>query len=189
MTKIEELEQKLNEMNEGLEVGIKKFQEQITDFNNELRIAKEDFLGELNECQKELAELKKSKKEDKWKPVEKEQYWYRDADGKIYTDFWSNHIYDEFRYKHTPIFKTEEECERYWHFMDTLKEKSYSFSREEFENHNIRKHIIYYDFERKCFDIDRSINIKYFGEIYFKTEESAQYIIDNFSKELKEYWL
>ena len=31
-------------MNEGLEVGIKEFQKQITNFNNDFRIAKEDFL-------------------------------------------------------------------------------------------------------------------------------------------------
>lgn len=161
MTKIQELEQKLDN-------------------------AVEKFRLEMNECQKALAELKKSKKEGKWKPKDGEVYWYRNSFGQICYETEGN---KDWQTHNIPVFKTLEACKRYWHFMDAVKEKSYEFSREEFENHNIRKHIIYYDFERKCFDIDRSINIKYFGEIYFKTEESAKYIIDNFSKELKEYWL
>lgn len=187
MTKIEELEQKINEMNEGLEVGIKKFQEQITDFNNELRIAKEDFLDELNECQKELEELKESKKEGKWKPVEKEQYWYRNTDGKIYTDFWSNHIYDEFRYKHIPIFKTVEECERYWRFMDTVKEKSYSFSKEEWEDERVQKWFIWLHNGELYTKFLGATNV--YGSIFFKTKEDAQYIVDNYKEELLKYWL
>ena len=148
----------------------------------------EELEQKLNECQKELAELKESKKECKWKPVEKEQYWYRSTDGKIYTDFWSNHIYDEFRYKHTPIFKTEEECERYWRFMDTVKEKSYSFSEEEWEDDEVDKLVIYYDYTRKEFGVTCTWVCKYLGEIYFKNEADAKYIIDNFKEELLEYW-
>ena len=150
----------------------------------------EELEQKINECQKALAELKESKKENvgKWKPVEKEQYWYRNTDGKIYTDFWSNHIYDEFRYKHTPIFKTEEECERYWRFMDTVKEKSYEFSKEEWEDDEIDKLVIYYDYTRKEFGVTCTF-CKYLGEIYFKDKESAQYIIDNFKDEFMEFIL
>ena len=166
MTKIEELEQKLNECQKALA----EIQKEIT---------------ELNELQ---IELKESKKEGKWKPQAGDSYCYRDYTEKIVTTTYMCFV-DECRAKNMPIFKTKEECKRYWHFMDTVKEKSYEFSKEDFENHNIRKHIIYYDFERKCFDIDRSINIKYFGEIYFKTEEDAKYIIDNFKDELMEYFV
>ena len=170
MTKIEELEQKLNEASSGFEFVINEIRKELA-------------------CYKTQKELKESKKECKWKPVEKEQYWYRNTDGKIYTDFWSNHIYDEFRYKHTPIFKTEEECERYWRFMDTVKEKSYSFSEEEWEDDEVDKLVIYYDYTRKEFGVTCTWVCKYLGEIYFKDKESAQYIIDNFIDELMEYFL
>lgn len=151
----------------------------------------EELEQKLNECQKELAELKESKKENigKWKPVEKEQYWYRNTDGKIYTDFWSNHIYDEFRYKHTPIFKTEEECERYWRFMDAVKEKSYEFSKEEWENRDINKHYIIYGYNTQCWSISFTLRNREVGKIYFRTLEDAQYIIDNYKEELLKYWL
>ena len=148
----------------------------------------------LNECQKALAELKESKKEGKWKPKEKEEYWYRDIDGEIYSDFWSNHIYDEFRYNHAPIFKTHEECEKYWRFMDTVKEKSYEFSKEEWENNTIEKYFICHDFDKfdeadEDFITLVDVDYKHCGSIYFKTEEDAQYIIDNFKEELLKYWL
>ena len=143
----------------------------------------------LIECQKALAELKESKKEGKWKPALDKLYWYRGDEGINLFDTWENDEIDEWRRKNLKIFETEEECERYWHFMDTVKEKSYSFSKEEWENHNIRKYTIYYDFNRKEFGVDRSIDIKYLGEIYFKTEEDCQYIIDNFKDELMEYWI
>lgn len=166
MTKIEELEQKLDN-------------------------AVEKFRLEMNECQKELAELKESKKEGKWKPKSAEEYWFRNIDkGEIESICrYEGDSWDDWRVNNIPIFKTEEECRRYWHFMDTVKEKSYEFSIEEFENHNIRKYTIYYDFNRKEFGVDRSIDIKYLGEIYFKTEEDCQYIIDNFKEELMEFFV
>lgn len=171
MTKIEELEQKLREASSGFEFVINEIRKELV-------------------CYKTQKELKESKKE-KWKPKSAEEYWFRNTDkGEIESICrYEGDCWDDWRVNNIPIFKTEEECERYWRFMDTVKEKSYEFSREEFENHNIRKHIIYYDFERKCFDIDRSINIKYFGEIYFKTEEDAKYIIDNFKDELMKFFI
>lgn len=188
MTKIEEIEQKLNEMNEGLEVGIKKFQEQITDFNNELRIAKEDFLDELNECQKALAELKESKKE-KWKPKYGDTYWLRDTIGKFGVSEYCAGDCIEWRLNNIPLFKTREECERYWHFMDTVKEKSYSFSKEEWGDHNLAKYFIAYDWGNKNFIIINAYLEIYLGKIYFARRSDAQYIIDNFKEELMEYWI
>ena len=93
---------------------------------------------------------------------------------------------DECRANSVPLFKTQEQCERYWRFMDTVKEKSYSFSEEEWEDYEIGKFVIYYDYTRKEFGVTCTF-CKYLGEIYFKDEESAQYIIDNFKEELMEF--
>lgn len=149
----------------------------------------EEIEQKLNECQKALAELKESKKEGKWKPTLNQEYWFRSASGSLEVSNWEDDELDNGRYNNIPIFKTDQECRRYWHFMDTVKEKSYEFSKEEWEDENIRKHLIYYDFENKEFVAYRTIISKYFGEIYFKTKEDAQYIIDNFKDELMEYFL
>ena len=145
---------------------------------------------QLNECQKALAELKESKKEGKWKPESAEEYWFRDIDGGY--DFchrYEGDGWDDWRVNNIPIFKTEEECRRYWHFMDTVKEKSYEFSKEEWEDISIEKYFINYDSVDEEFDVDFYSYLKFIGTVYFKTEEDAQYIIDNFTDELMEYFV
>ena len=150
----------------------------------------EELEQKLNECQKELAELKESKKEGKWLPKPAEEYWFRNTDkGEIESICrYEGDCWDDWRVNNIPIFKTEEECRRYWHFMDTVKEKSYEFSKEEWEDDEIGKFVIYYDYTRKEFGVT-CVFCKYLGEIYFKDKESAQYIIDNFKDELMEFFV
>ena len=149
----------------------------------------EEIEQKLNECQKALAELKESKKEGKWKPTYGDEYWFRDTGGNFRVSEYCAGDCIEWRLNNIPLFKTREECEKYWHFMDTVKEKSYEFSKEEFENENVYKFNIHYNHYSKCFVVGYDIYTKQLGLIYFKTEEDAQYIIDNFKEELMEYWL
>lgn len=162
MTKVEELEQRLNELNAN-------------------------FNAEFYDLQHELAELKESKKEGKWKPLLNHEYWYRDSAGIICNTFYVAHTIDEWRIYNIPIFPTKEACERYWHFMDTVKEKSYEFSKEEWTKFNCAKWYIRKIDKRICVDCLFSENC--YGTIYFKTKEDAQYIIDNFKDELMEFWI
>ena len=147
----------------------------------------EEIEQKLNECQKALAELKESKKEGKWKPAYDEVYFYRGDNGIVTKRCCCDNQFDEWRFNNLQIFKTEEECERYWHFMDTVKEKSYEFSKEEWGKFNCAKWYIRKIDKRFCVDCLFSENC--YGAIYFKTKEDAQYIIDNFKDELMEYWI
>lgn len=149
----------------------------------------EELERKLNECQKALAELKESKKEGKWKPEKGEEYWHRDDIGGICWTMWDSCEIDIWRYKNIPIFPTQEACEKYWHFMDTVKEKSYEFSREEWKEEIIKKWFINYDYCSKRFYTDNFLGTKTLGTTYFATCENAQYIIDNFKEELLKYWL
>ena len=164
MTKIEELEQKLNEL-------------------------EANFNAEFYDLQYELAELKESKKEGKWKPNKNEIYYFRNSYGENGYTNWLDDKVDNWRYNNIPIFKTQEECERYWHFMDTVKEKSYEFSKEEWEDSQTRKYNIYYYYTDKEWKVGTAWVARDMQTFYFKTEEDAQYIIDNFKDELMEYWL
>ena len=151
----------------------------------------EELEKQLNECQKALAELKESKKENsgKWKPTYGDYYWLRDDWGNFRTHEYCAGDCMDWRLKNVPLFPTKEECERYWHFMDTVKEKSYEFSKEEWEDAEIEKYII----NSTAYDGDIFVgdytSLKHFNGIYFKTKEDAQYIIDNFKEELMEYFL
>ena len=174
MTKIEELEQKLNEASSGFEFVINEIRKELV-------------------CYKTQKELKESKKENvgKWKPKSAEEYWFRNIDkGEIESicryegDGW-----DDWRVNNIPIFKTEEECRRYWRFMDTVKEKSYSFSKEEWEDKTVEKWFVNYEYRSKRFYPDNFLGTKILGTIYFATREDAQYIIDNFKDELMKFFI
>ena len=169
MTKIEEIEQKLNEASSGFEFVINEIRKELV-------------------CYKTQKELKESKKEGKWKPQIGDYYWFRTSCGDVSGDDWTNDKYDDWRINNIPIFPTKESCERYWRFMDTVKEKSYSFSEEEWEDDEVDKLVIYYDYTRKEFGVTCTF-CKYLGEIYFKDKESAKYIIDNFKDEFMEFIL
>lgn len=93
------------------------------------------------------------------------------------------------RLSNLPIFPTEEQCERYWHFMDTVKEKSYEFSKEEWEDEQITKISIYYDYTLEKMNMVTNYCERRLNTFYFKTEEDAQYIIDNFKDELMEFFI
>ena len=134
--------------------------------------------------------LKESKKKGKWKPTGAEEYWFRDIDGGYnYCNRYEGDEWDDWRVSNMPIFPTREECERYWHFMDTVKEKSYEFTDKDWEDYSIKKYIICYTPYQKKMFVDELYATKVLGEIYFKTEADAQYIIDNFKDELMEFWL
>jgi hypothetical protein len=143
----------------------------------------------LNECQKALAELKESKREGKWKPNYGDYYWLRDDWGNFRAHEYCAGDCMDWRLKNVPLFPTKEACEKYWHFMDTVKEKSYEFSKEEWEDECIDKIVICYDYDAKEFRTDFTWIDKGIGAFYFKTEEDAQYIIDNFKDELMEFFV
>ena len=147
---------------------------------------------ELREFRLQLEEQEKrgsqpvereSKKEGKWKPAQDDEIWFRNMKGKASYLFYHEGI----DIKSTPVFPTKEACDRYWHFMDAVKEKSYEFSREELEDTNIAKYFIKYDFDNKEFAVDGHRFTKVFNAPYFKTGEDAEYIINNFKEELLEY--
>lgn len=162
----------------------------IQEIEQKLREMDDEFKLGYNELLKALAELKESKKEGKWKPQDHEAIWFRDTSGSfLHTFYKKGNVNHEWKLDNLPIFPSKKECARYWHFMDTVKEKSYEFSKEEWEDDDIVKYYIQYDCYDECWEVDSSIFAKTLGVDYFKTYEDAQYIIDNFKDELMEYWI
>ena len=168
MTKIEEIEQKLNEWLKT--------------------VSKEEMIKILEEEGFEVID-KESKKEGKWKPKDGDEYHYRKHWGGFDYYIWEDTDTDNYMYNNIPIFKTKKECERYWHFMDTVKEKSYEFTELDWKNDEIKKYTIYYNFFDGKFNTTNISDSKFLGEIYFKSKEDAQYIIDNFKDELMEFFV
>lgn len=172
MTRLEELEQEIDKEVEKFRLEINKFKVEIEKLKKEV----------------ELEELKESKKESKWKPIkEGEIYCFRTVTGVVKEWTYYNNQEHNYIIENQPIFKTKSECARYWHFMDTVKEKSYEFSKEEWEDGDVSKWRIDYEDER--FITSEWCSMRVIGGIYFKSRNEAQYIIDNFKDELMEYWI
>ena len=171
MTKIEELEQKINEASSGFEFVINEIRKELVSYKTQ-------------------KELKESKKEGKWKPFHYEEYYVKDVCNDILRFTWCDTDIDNWRYNNIPIFKTKSECERYWHFMDTVKEKSYEFTELDWRrNDDIEKWVIEYNYLTDQLRASDHRYTKRFGLVYFKDKESAQYIIDNFKDELMEFFV
>ena len=159
----------------------------IEEIEQEIEELKKEYWIKVNE----LMKLKESKKEGKWKPEKGEEFWYRTSNGET---MWSSRgtadPFSEWKINNLPIFKTNEDCKKYWHFMDTVKEKSYEFSREEWEQGNrLLKYYIEFWATENEFRVEKCAVTKGLGAFYFKSFDNAQYIIDNFKEELLKYFL
>ena len=149
-----------------------------------------DYTEEVEAIDVVLKALKESKKEGKWKPQLGEDYWFRNDEGSNVCRTYNGYVDDTWRYNNVPTFKTQSECGRYWHFMDTVKEKSYEFSKQEWEKGNrLLKYYIEFWTTENEFRVEKCAVTKGLGAIYFKSFNDAQYIIDNFKDELMEYFV
>lgn len=159
----------------------KKIEDLRKEFNNKIDQLKEDYKNELKEKYKK-------EKSEKWIPKENETYYYVLMDClKVDADKWDNDKIDNTIIKYNKIFKTEEEAQEYADYLEARKEYSYEFSKEEWENTNIYKHYIYYDFDDKFFYIDSSEYCGRIGTTYFKTYEKAQEFLDRYEKQILKF--
>jgi hypothetical protein len=137
----------------------------------------------------EIAKLKKGQNAGGWKPQDHEMYWYMSFDGEpdnLYFD--SSHSYDIWRVKNIPVFQTREECQKYCDYRKALIEKSYKFSREEWNN-GVFKYSIEYNYEYCKWGVSCNQFSNYIGKIHFNTRGDAQFIIDNYSEEMLKWGL
>lgn len=124
----------------------------------------------------------------RWKPKRGEKYYFLADCGSSCLCTWLDDERDDWRYNNLKLFKTEEECEQYRKFIEDVNKYKWEFTDEDWEQDNY-KYLICYDYGFDCYGIDNCIDEKEFGCVYFKTEEDAQYIIDNYKEEILKGWL
>lgn len=150
----------------------------------------EELENKLIELQKEFEVFKnKEEKENKGRiPKYETDYYYYDRDTESVEDsIWIYDDADQTRLKNKVIFKTFEEAREYAEYIRAKKEYSYEFSKEEWENDDIRKYIISYGYDCEELDIDFSYCFRNSGQIYFKTKEKAQEFIDKYEKQILKF--
>lgn len=146
----------------------------------------EELRKEFNEKIEKLKEEYKKEKSRKWIPKHGEKYFYLIPNLKVfYSTNDANEEFDKKVIKYNKIFKTYEEAQEYVDYLKARKEYSYEFSKEEWENGNIEKYFIYYDYNElkiSCFCRSRHLN-----QINFKSWEKAQKFIDKYKKQILKF--
>ena len=150
----------------------------------------EELEQKVKELSEEIEQLKNQEKGvcSRFVPKEDEKFWVINMWGKADWFVWNDKDdANKYLLDNSPLFPTKEEAERYLKFKQELAKRRWLVTEEEWEDDEVDKLVIYYDYTRKEFGVTCTF-CKYLGEIYFKNEADAKYIIDNFKDELLEYW-
>ena len=126
-------------------------------------------------------------KSSKWIPGKEKLYYYvmerLDIDSYIY----HGSRKDKNIIKYSRIFETYDEAQEYADYLKARKEYSYEFSKEEWENENMSKYGIYYDYDVEDIDVEIWGTCRNIGQIFFKTEAQAQAFIDKYKKQILKF--
>ena len=121
-----------------------------------------------------------------WKPKHDEKYWFADNDLNADYFYYTDERDEEF-FKYNKIFKTEEEAQEYADYLKAIANRTYKFSKEEWENDTLLKWNIKYGNEDKCFEIENSYITNCFNKFTFKTKEEARAFIDEYGSMILKY--
>ena len=147
----------------------------------------EELRKEFNEKIDKLKEEYKGEKSSKWIPKSGEIYYFVNIDLSVsYSTNLLDSI-DELRFEFIKIFKTKEQAQEYADYLKARKEYSYEFSKEEWENENMSKYGIYYDYDVEDIDVEIWGTCRNIGQIFFKTEAQAQAFIDKYKKQILKF--
>lgn len=128
----------------------------------------EEEIKEIKKCMEELRKIEIE--EDKSKPRFNEEYWFIDACGGVYNDFWNGVNGDNYRFDIGNVFRTEEEAKfevEYRKVLAELKQFSHEFS---------------YGYRNFYINLSNGSNLSYKyrsnvriqGIIYFESEEKIK---------------
>lgn len=151
----------------------------IEELRSELNNFKEEFEKKIDKLEKE---------EQDWKPQYGEEYWFYDKDMEgIRIKNWLDFSVDNTHLRNKVIFRTEEEAQRYADYQEAKREYSHEFTKEEWEDNDIYKYCIYYNYTDKKITIGSHRFIRNTEQTFFKSKEQAQEFIDKYKAEILEF--
>lgn len=152
------------------------------DIDKKIEELRKEFNEKIDELKREYKE-----KNEKWIPEEGEEYYFIDEELNVGWNWFDNDDTDEVIFKYNKVFKTEEEAQEYADYLKARKEYSYEFSKEEWEETEIKKYFIYYNYESKRIGVDYYNSFFEMNTIHFKTEEEVQAFIDKYRKQILKF--
>ncbi len=162
------LQEKINELEEKFGAEVSNLSER---FDKEIRELKLEVEQEENQ---------------EWVPKFGETYFYIDLDAMItQTSTWLAATNDTIRLEHKVIFKTEAESEEYLEYLKAKEKAMNEFSKEEWENINISKYRIYFDYMENKFSTTCQWCARHINGMIFRTEKNARDFINKYEKYLR----
>ena len=152
------------------------------DIDKKIEELRKEFNEKVDELKREYKE-----KNEKWIPEEGEEYYFIDEELNVGWNWFDNDDTDEVIFKNNKIFKTEEEAQEYADYLKARKEYSYEFSKEEWKDFSILKHIIYLDTVNQDIFMESTSMQYYMNSIYFQTREDAKKFIDKYKKQILKF--
>lgn len=144
-----------------------------------------EWIKENGDCEvsEELFKMVKKKKSGKWMPKNGEQYWFINDRGRTDWQCWNDAKVDNYCRDFLRIFKTKEECERFWEIHEAFNNASFE---PDWRNDDQRKYLFMTYINNYC-DIF-SLRIDYYlgtchGSVYyFESEEICRDLINRFGE-------
>lgn len=150
---------------------------------NKLELIKE-IEEEIKKLELELQEAKDCKKTN-WKPKAGEKFFYINFYGNIDWEIYNKNDVSDYMINNTKIFKYREEIEEYREYIKAKKEYSTDFTTKEWENEDIEKYYIYFNYIRKLCTSYNNLN-KYMNTTYF-TKENVKEFMEIYEKQILKY--
>lgn len=119
--------------------------------------------------------LKRIERKGEFVPKVNQKYWFVGADGSINDFIHNDDIYDKWCLKHNLAFETIEEAEEYKNYLIALDKYSYDFTQEEWENREIIKYYLHFNYVNKSIGISYCFCTKS-SELHFRSKDIEKFI-------------
>ena len=147
----------------------------------------EELRKEFNEKIEELKREYGIEKSKKFIPKERETYYYINQMFKVCFTRNEMTVTDIEFLKYNKVFKTKEEAQEYADYLKSRETYSYKFSKEEWKDASILKHVIYLDTINQDIFIESTSIQYYMNSIYFKSRGKAEEFIDKYKKQILKF--
>lgn len=165
------------------------------EIKNKIEFAEENiefYKRKVKESEEEKSELEtelekiEQKESQEWVPNYNDDYWFVNKNTmRLDNNIWHDTEDDNTRLENKVIFKTENETIEYLRYLKAKEKAMNEFSKEEWEDRNINKYYIQYDYEGKKFKIEYNFRVRKINTLFFRTEKSTQEFINKYEKFLR----
>lgn len=155
----------------------------------------EELKQKIMENEKKIVEIEKKIEEKqaetgRWKPGEREKYWFIDRYGQVINDRWTNHVLDNIRYENGNCFQSSEEAEFAIEKLKIIiKLKEFAEPKNRAWDGKNEHFFFYYDYMTKEVRMSYNNDCKS-RKIYFESEEKVKQAIASIGEDkIKKYYL